>query len=90
VFVYALALAANRREDVLARVAFEPSGDAFNSIVFDERHHRPYNPMVNADASMVSRPPIGSMRSSMSRMPRCGLPLGVNLGRVADLEVEAA
>jgi glutaminase len=64
VFVYALALAANRREDVLARVAFEPSGDAFNSIVFDERHRRPYNPMVNADASMVS----------VRRSARCGRP----------------
>jgi glutaminase len=28
----------------------EPSGDAFNSIVFDERNNRPYNPMVNAGA----------------------------------------
>jgi hypothetical protein len=34
--------------------------------------------------------PPDTMRSSMSRMPRCGLPLDVNLGRVADLEVEAA
>src|SRR5829696_9117974 len=39
VFAYALALADNRREDVLARVGVEPSGVAFNSIVFDERHH---------------------------------------------------
>lgn len=28
----------------------EPSGDAFNSIVFDERNNRPHNPMVNAGA----------------------------------------
>jgi glutaminase len=28
----------------------EPSGVAFNSIVFDERNNRPYNPMVNAGA----------------------------------------
>ena len=32
----------------LTRVGVEPTGDAFNSIVFDERNHRPYNPMVNA------------------------------------------
>src|SRR5215212_500594 len=50
VFAYALALADHRLEDVLARVGVEPSGDAFNSIVFDERHHRPFNPMVNAGA----------------------------------------
>ena len=28
----------------------EPSGEAFNSIVFDERNNRPFNPMVNAGA----------------------------------------
>ena len=50
VFSYALALADKRREEVLARVGVEPSGDSFNSIVFDERHHRPHNPMVNAGA----------------------------------------
>ncbi|HEV2060290.1 MAG TPA: glutaminase A [Solirubrobacteraceae bacterium] len=54
VFAYALALADNRREDVLARVGVEPSGDAFNSITFDERHHRPHNPMVNAGALVTS------------------------------------
>ena len=54
VFAYALALADHRREDVLARVGVEPSGDAFNSIVFDERHHRPYNPMVNAGALVTT------------------------------------
>src|SRR5215218_8859404 len=54
VFAYALALADNRREEVLARVGVEPSGDAFNSIVFDERHHRPYNPMVNAGALVTT------------------------------------
>ena len=53
-FAYALALADHRREDVLARVGVEPSGDAFNSIVFDERHHRPYNPMVNAGALVTT------------------------------------
>ena len=32
----------------------EPSGDAFNSIVFDERNHRPFNPMVNAGALVTT------------------------------------
>ena len=49
-FVYGLALESYGRERVLARVGVEPSGDAFNSIVFDERHNRPFNPMVNAGA----------------------------------------
>ncbi|MFZ0043322.1 MAG: glutaminase, partial [Solirubrobacteraceae bacterium] len=54
VFVYGLALEDRGREEVLQRVGVEPSGDAFNSIVFDERHHRPYNPMVNAGALVTS------------------------------------
>ncbi len=54
VFAYALALADRGSDAVLERVGVEPSGDAFNSIVFDERHHRPYNPMVNAGALVTS------------------------------------
>ena len=50
VFVYGLALEVCGRDRVLERVGVEPSGDAFNSIVFDERNNRPYNPMVNAGA----------------------------------------
>jgi glutaminase len=50
VFAYALALEDHGRDRVLERVGVEPSGDAFNSIVFDERRHRPHNPMVNAGA----------------------------------------
>jgi glutaminase len=50
VFVYGLALETCGRDRVLQRVGVEPSGDAFNSIVFDERNNRPYNPMVNAGA----------------------------------------
>ncbi len=49
-FVYGLALADRGRERVLKQVGVEPSGDAFNSIVFDERSNRPFNPMVNAGA----------------------------------------
>jgi glutaminase len=39
---------------VLEHVGVEPSGDAFNSIVFDERNNRPYNPMVNAGALVTT------------------------------------
>ena len=54
VFVYALALEDHGRESVLGRVGVEPSGDAYSSIVFDERNNRPYNPMVNAGALVTS------------------------------------
>lgn len=54
VFSYALALADRSREEILARVGVEPSGDKFNSMVFDERHHRPHNPMVNAGALVTT------------------------------------
>jgi glutaminase len=50
VFVYGLALEDRGRDYVLTRVGVEPTGDAFNSIILDERSQRPYNPMVNAGA----------------------------------------
>jgi glutaminase len=53
-FVYCLALELAGREAVLARVGVEPSGDAFNSIVFDPRTNMPFNPMVNAGAITVT------------------------------------
>ena len=49
-FVYGFALEDHGIDDVLKKVGVEPSGEAFNSIVFDERHNRPFNPMVNAGA----------------------------------------
>jgi glutaminase len=54
VFVYGLALADHGGGHVLKYVGVEPSGDAFNSIVFDERNNRPYNPMVNAGALVTT------------------------------------
>ncbi|HVI50750.1 MAG TPA: glutaminase A [Candidatus Sulfotelmatobacter sp.] len=49
-FVYGLALEDCGRDAVLSKVGVEPSGDAFNSIIFDEKANRPFNPMVNAGA----------------------------------------
>ncbi|MET0547154.1 MAG: glutaminase A, partial [Caulobacterales bacterium] len=48
--IYALALEDHGREEVLRHIGVEPSGEAFNSITFDERNNRPFNPMVNAGA----------------------------------------
>jgi glutaminase len=52
-FSYCLALEVLGREEVLRHVGVEPSGDAFNAIVFDSRTERPFNPMVNAGAITV-------------------------------------
>jgi glutaminase len=54
VFAYSLALEDRGRDDVMRHVGVEPSGDAFHSIVFDERNNRPYNPMVNAGALVTT------------------------------------
>ncbi len=49
-FVYGLALEDHGREYVNSKVSVEPTGEAFNSIVLDEKSNRPYNPMVNSGA----------------------------------------
>ncbi len=49
-FVYGYALQEYGRETVLKHVGVEPTGEAFNSIVLDDEHNRPFNPMVNAGA----------------------------------------
>ncbi len=49
-FVYGLALEDHGVDYVLGKVGVEPTGEAFNSIIFDERRNRPFNPMVNAGA----------------------------------------
>lgn len=49
-FVYGMALEDHGLDYVLGKVGVEPTGEAFNSIVLDERHNRPFNPMVNAGA----------------------------------------
>ena len=48
--IYCLALEDHGSVEVLRRIGVEPSGEAFNSIVFDEKNNRPFNPMVNAGA----------------------------------------
>src|ERR1700752_2563926 len=53
-FVYALALEDHGIDHVLSKIGVEPSGEAFNSIVFDERSNRPFNPMVNAGAIVTT------------------------------------
>ena len=56
VFTYALALALedNGRAMTQARVGVEPSGEAYNSITFDEAHRRPHNAMINSGALVAA------------------------------------
>lgn len=49
-FVFGMALNDRGRETVLDKVGVEPTGEAFNAIVLDERSNRPFNPLVNAGA----------------------------------------
>jgi glutaminase len=49
-FVYGLALEDHGLDHVLSKVGVEPTGEAFNAIVLDEKSNRPFNPMVNAGA----------------------------------------
>ncbi|WP_172327634.1 glutaminase A [Mangrovicoccus sp. HB161399] len=53
-FMYGAALSALGRDEVMAKVGVEPTGESFNAIVLDERNNRPFNPMVNAGAIAVS------------------------------------
>ena len=53
-FTYGQALSRYGTGTVLQRVGVEPTGEAFNSIVLDEVHNRPFNPMVNAGAIAIA------------------------------------
>lgn len=52
-FVYALALAEQGLEGVLAKVDVEPSGEAFHELSLERASGRPLNPMINAGAITV-------------------------------------
>lgn len=52
-FLYGEALRRHGPERVLAQVGVEPTGEAFNAIVLDDVHNRPFNPMVNAGAIAI-------------------------------------
>ena len=82
--IYGLALEDHGPEAVLKKIGVEPSGDAFNSITFDERNNRPFNPMVNAGAIAASALIRG--KDHAERMGRIIEMFRKFTGRVLDLD----
>jgi len=83
-FAYGLALQDHGLDYVLSKVGVEPSGEAFNSIVFDERRNRPFNPMVNAGAIAVTALINGSGHDQ--RLARLLGKFGEFAGRPLDID----
>jgi glutaminase len=63
-FAFQMALEQHGPAETLKHVGVEPSGEAFNSIEFDPKTGRPFNPMVNAGAiavaSLIKQRPVES------------------------------
>ncbi|AFZ35709.1 L-glutaminase [Stanieria cyanosphaera PCC 7437] len=84
-FVYGLALEDCGREYVNSKVSVEPTGEAFNSIVLDEKTNRPYNPMVNAGA--IATTDLIRGNSATERLKRVLEMFRCYTGRELDLNV---
>jgi glutaminase len=82
-FVYALALM-DKGDDILDAVGTEPTGQAFDAIVFESETGRPPNPMVNAGALLTASLVDG--RSAEERIERIMSGLSKIAGR--DLVVD--
>jgi glutaminase len=84
--IYALALEDHGQQAVLKKIGVEPSGDAFNSITFDEKNNRPFNPMVNAGAIAASALIRGANHGE--RMDRIIEMFRLFTGRVLEMDAD--
>lgn len=70
-FAYAGALTQLGQAAVVEKVGVEPTGEAFNSIVLDQKNNRPFNPMVNSGAiAIASMAPGDNHEERIDRMRR--------------------
>jgi glutaminase len=83
--VYGLALEDCGREYVNSKVRVEPTGEAFNSIVLDEKTNRPYNPMVNSGA--IATTDLISGKNGTERLKRILKMFRCYTGREHDINV---
>lgn len=74
-FAFLMSLEQHGIETTLKHVGVEPSGDAFNSIEFDQKTGCPFNPMVNAGAiavaALIKQTPVDAgIETFVERMSR--------------------
>ncbi|MBY0275709.1 glutaminase A [Candidatus Binatia bacterium] len=77
--VYGLALEDRGRDQVLAKIGVEPTGDAFNSISLEPGTGRPLNPMINAGA--IAAASLVAGRSDEDRFHRILSTFSIYAGR---------
>ena len=82
--VYGLALEDRGKDQVLARIGVEPTGDAFNSISLQPNTGRPLNPMINAGA--IASASLVAGRSEADRFERVLGLFSMYAGRGLDLD----
>jgi len=83
--VYGLALEDHGRDYVTSKVGVEPTGEAFNAIVLDEKTNRPFNPMVNAGA--IATTDLVAGEGGTARLKRVLEMLQRYTGRQLDVDV---